>query len=188
MNRHFESRHIQEYLNITKDQLLHWVQTRRLIKPAIEGKGRGGRSQFSFENLLNLALIKELTDFGMELHSVKAILAGIKTQRALLSDGALQEVKISRKTETPWQAFKKDRKLHEREGLWLIIEKIQNEFHWTYGSGEGGLDQIKGFLKAGDLEIGSKAKMIVNISGIVVELERMTEQNSWIKCKRSFSQ
>lgn len=171
---YFESRHIQKYLNITKDQLLHWVQTRRLIKPTKEGKGRGGRSRFSFENLLNLALIKELSDFGMELHSVKAILKGIKTQRALMSDGDLHEVKITTKTETPWEAFKKDRKLHEREGLWLIIEKIQDEFHWTYGSGKKDLDQIICFLKAGDLEIGSRAKMIVSISGIVSELEQMT--------------
>lgn len=157
MKKIFESRHIQEFLHINKDQLLHWVQTRRLIKPAIEGKGRGGRSKFSLENLLDLALIKELADFGMELHSVKAMLEG-------------------KKTETPWKVFKKNRELYEKEGLWLIIERTQDEFNWTYGSGEKGIEQIIGFLKAGELEIGSKAKMIVSISGIVNELEGMTEQ------------
>lgn len=175
MSKFWESRNIQKFLNITKSQLLHWVQTRRLIKPAIEGKGRGGRSKFSFENLLDLALIKELADFGMELHSVKAIMEGKKKQWSFtLGEGLREEIELI-KAKTPWQVFKEDRKLHEREGLWLMIEKFRGEFYWTYGKGENSIAEIKRFLKAGDL-VASKAKIIVSISGIVNELEGMTEQ------------
>ena len=52
-----ESRHIIEFLDVNKDQLFHWVKTKGLVKPHVEGKGRGGRSKFSFENLLDLVLI-----------------------------------------------------------------------------------------------------------------------------------
>jgi len=75
--KYFESRHIRKILGINKDQLLHWTLTRRLIKPAIEGVGRGGRSQFTFKNLFFLALIKELSIFGLDLRIIKEII-GLK--------------------------------------------------------------------------------------------------------------
>ena len=79
------------------------------------------------------------------------------------------------KAKTPWLVFKEDRKLHEKKGLWLLIEEFRGEFYWRYGKGEEGIEQIKRFLKAGDL-VASKAKIIVSISGIVSEFEGKTEQ------------
>ena len=82
----FESRHVFKYLGINKDQLHHWVKTKRLIKPAIEGIGRGRRNKFSFENLLCLALIKDLVRFGIELRTIEAIFAQIAYERSGLDE------------------------------------------------------------------------------------------------------
>jgi len=72
--RLFESRHIQKYLDITKDRLHHWVQAKRLIRPAERGRGRGGRHKFSIDNLLYLAIIQQLNGFGFELNAIEEIL------------------------------------------------------------------------------------------------------------------
>lgn len=70
---YLESRHIQDILDISKDQLLHWVKTMRLVKPIVTGKGRGGRSKFSFKNLLEIAIVKEMLNFGLDLNSIVKI-------------------------------------------------------------------------------------------------------------------
>ncbi|NQT80261.1 MAG: MerR family transcriptional regulator [Candidatus Aminicenantes bacterium] len=78
MRKLYESRHIQKYLGINKDQLYHWIQTRRIIRPAIEGVGRGGRSKFSFKDLLYLALTRELIEFGFELRTIKTFFNNLR--------------------------------------------------------------------------------------------------------------
>jgi len=166
---------MQKYLNITGDQLTHWIRTRKLIEPAIKGIGRGGRSMFSFENLLDCALIQELSTIGVDLHSIKAILEGKKKIWSFsLGEDLREETKLA-KSMSPWVVFKEDRKLHEKEGLWLVIEKFRGEFYWIYGKGKKDIEQLKHFLKTGDL-IASKAKIIVSISGIISEFELMTGQ------------
>jgi len=60
-------------LEVGRDQLFYWVKTKRLIKPEIEGKGRGKRSKFSLFNIFELAVIQELANLGLELNFIKEI-------------------------------------------------------------------------------------------------------------------
>lgn len=61
-------------LEMGRDQLFYWIKTKRLIKPEIEGKGRGSRSKFSLFNIFELAVIQELTNLGFELNFIKEII------------------------------------------------------------------------------------------------------------------
>jgi len=61
-------------LEMGRDKLFYWVKTKRLIKPEIEGKGRGKRSKFSLFNIFELAVIRELVNLGFELNFIKEII------------------------------------------------------------------------------------------------------------------
>jgi len=111
--QYFESRHVQQYLGISKDKLFHWVHNKRLIEPAILGEGRGGRNQFSLENLLDLALINEMTTFGIELNMIAYILRALR-------DWELWEDKKGRPT-TIWGQIKSKRKHYDKKGCFLYL-------------------------------------------------------------------
>jgi DNA-binding transcriptional MerR regulator len=78
MSQTYESRHVKEFLGINKDQLFHWIQTKKLMRPVIMGEGRGRRTRFSLDDLMTLALIKTIHEFGIELNNLKKIMASIK--------------------------------------------------------------------------------------------------------------
>lgn len=75
---YFESRHVNEILGINKDRLHRWTQTKNLILPVKRGKGRGGRNKFSFENLLELDIIKLLDYCGLDLNVIEIIMKAIR--------------------------------------------------------------------------------------------------------------
>ena len=76
--RYFESRHVQELLGIDKDRIHHWTQNKRLIIPAVKAKGRGERSKFSFSNLVELSIVRELVYCGLELNIIKRIMIPVR--------------------------------------------------------------------------------------------------------------
>ena len=164
----FESRHVEKYLGIKKNQLFHWTQTKRLVKPKIEGKGRGGRSKFDFAGLLNLALIKELSNFGLELNAIKDILRGNRMAFRPDSDGFVLD-----KGRTPWAIFKKNRKNYIKSGLLLEIVRMKNNYYWVYMSGKQRKNWVEGYLpnEQGSLPI---AKLVIDVSQLVTELEYKT--------------
>lgn len=61
---------ILEFTNVKKAQLNHLVQT-STIKPQEEQKGRGGRSIYSYTNLLEVLFCLEMRKFSIDLHIVK---------------------------------------------------------------------------------------------------------------------
>jgi len=163
----FESRHVQEYLDIDKDRLFHWVKTKRLINPAIEGRGRGKKSKFSFENLLDLALTKELTNYGVELNMIKDILSGI-------SNYSLD--RKSRIKKTIWQTFKDRRSHYEKKGCVLTIEWGRLEEEWVFDllEGEEILEQLHEdiLLLSWEAVPAIKSILLINIFGIIDSLEK----------------
>lgn len=76
----YEARHIEQFLGIDRNQLYHWVVTKRMVQPEIVGKGRGGRSKFSVKNLLFLSLIQELVLMGLDLNFIFEI---VSTRQAI---------------------------------------------------------------------------------------------------------
>lgn len=74
----YESRHVKEFLGINKNQLFHWIKTKKLMRPVMTGEGRGRRTRFSLDDLLTLSLIQAVHGFGIELNIVRKIMATIK--------------------------------------------------------------------------------------------------------------
>lgn len=75
MNRKwYFAKDIKKYLGVTSTQLFHWGQTWSLIKPKIKAEGRAYKDKYQFVDLLDIALIKELTELGFEPSKIKHIL------------------------------------------------------------------------------------------------------------------
>lgn len=73
-NTHFEARDIQRLLDINRNRLFYWTHTHRFLVPEIaEADGTGKRARFSLKNLVELAFVKALVEFGTDLWSIKSI-------------------------------------------------------------------------------------------------------------------
>ena len=200
MSQLFESRHIKQYLGINKNQLYHWIQTKRLIKPAIIGTGRGGRSKFTFENLLNLSLIRELYEFGLDLNLIKKIMDRVKKPEFPDDDfaarmetwGAIGVGPFEREIRSEfkgsiWDYYKENRDQLRKEGYTLEIYKTEKGFKIRAMSGESQVYVIKINLvyyerekfKKEDRSFWERYKslktiIIINLLEIIIELESKT--------------
>ncbi|MFC2169962.1 MerR family transcriptional regulator [Acidobacteriota bacterium] len=71
----YTAKDIRNYLGISPGQLFHWGRTWGLFKPWIKADGRQGKDKYSLKNILFIALIKELLNFGINLSWIKDIIA-----------------------------------------------------------------------------------------------------------------
>lgn len=109
--RYFESRHVNEFLGIDKNRLHRWTQIKNLIIPVIRSDGRGGRNKFSFENLLELDIVKELEQCGIELNTIGQIMRAIRNFK-----------QASDETGEPiWTYIRNHRKHYEKAGGFLAL-------------------------------------------------------------------
>jgi len=61
----FKAKDIKNILGVTSGQLFHW-QRWNLIRPEIKGKGRAYKDLYNFNNLIDIALVKELVKLGID--------------------------------------------------------------------------------------------------------------------------
>jgi DNA-binding transcriptional MerR regulator len=68
----FSGREAADIVGITYRQLDYWART-DLIRPALaDAKGSGSRRKYSYQNLVELKMIKTLLDAGQKLERVRA--------------------------------------------------------------------------------------------------------------------
>jgi len=132
MNQTYESRHIKEFLGIDKNRLFHWIQTKRLMRPILLGEGRGGRTKFSIDDLLNLSLIEKINNFGIELNTLKKIMVCLENvefpyyalDEAMKNDPFIQKhLKKPRFEGSIWDYYRSDRDYFRRLGYSLEISR-----------------------------------------------------------------
>lgn len=202
MNQLYESRHIKKYLGINKNQLYHWIQTKRLVKPAVLGTGRGGRSKFTFEDLLNLSLVKELYEFGLDLNLIKKILEKRKEAEFPDDDFNLRlenysavgfgpferEIRPEFKFKNSiWNYYKKHKNQLKKDGYTLEINKAKKGLNIRAMSGESQTYIIKNTFIPSEREKVEKEDrsfweayksyspmVIIDLLEIIMELERKT--------------
>jgi hypothetical protein len=174
----YTAKDIEKHLGINANTLYHWVQVRRLIKPVVEGRGRGKAHKFDVENMATLLLTKILYGYPIELSHLVYIYQKIidpkffTTGKDRLKDywgpGAINI----------WRIYKSNPTKHKKDGFYVaIILELGADLKKTMkldGSGIGKtieIDDLKGIKKTLDLikegKInGKRAEMLVSIIAI----------------------
>ena len=116
----YESRHVKEFLGIDKNQLFHWLKTKTLMRPILLGEGRGRRTKFSIDDLLTLSLIKEINDFGIELNTLKKIMACLEHVEFPIIQKHLKKPQFKGSI---WDYYRSDRDYFKRLGYSLEISR-----------------------------------------------------------------
>ncbi len=76
----FSGRKAAEIAGITYRQLDYWART-DLIRPSLaDARGSGSRRRYSYRDLLELKVVKNLLDAGLRLESVRAVFAYLRDQ------------------------------------------------------------------------------------------------------------
>ncbi|MCP4436309.1 MAG: MerR family transcriptional regulator [Actinomycetia bacterium] len=76
----FSGRKTAEVVGISYRQLDYWART-DLVRPSLaDAKGSGTRRRYSYRDLLELKVIKQLLDSGLKLESVRDVFAYLREQ------------------------------------------------------------------------------------------------------------
>ncbi|MDH3754472.1 MAG: MerR family transcriptional regulator [Acidimicrobiia bacterium] len=74
----FSGKRAAEIVGITYRQLDYWART-DLIRPSVaDAKGSGSRRRYSYRDLLELKVIKNLLDAGIKLESVRKVFSYLR--------------------------------------------------------------------------------------------------------------
>lgn len=134
---------IQRILGISRNKLFFWTRTKNLVKPDIrEVRGTGRGNLFSFKNLLDIALIKNLDDAGYELNAIQwFILPG----DYLIVDPELYEKQKSlhntykhKKVDRIWDFIKEHKDFYYKHGCIFLVsgEKTEGVYFINDKAGE----------------------------------------------------
>jgi hypothetical protein len=176
----FTAKDIKKYLEITNSQLYHWSRVWGLVAPELKAEGRAHKDKYSFTNLLDLALIKQLNKFGFEPGQLKKFINPFPE----LSD-APEEWKGS-----IWNYYKDGRDDYDdiddpKEGIYTVPGYDKDELflliflhEGKYRSYRGTLDQVFSFIKDFNLKVEGKDDSVnlhmINLTKIIRELENET--------------
>lgn len=154
MKKTYGSAEIQRIAKISKMQAIHWTQT-GVVKPLEDAQGRGSKRVYSWENLIEMMICRELNYFKIE-----------RRLMAIVVDRLNQPFK---ETDSYWQYLRQNPKT---EALYLLVSiGKEGEKFWHDG------DKLhKGYMvvilnkKAlpGFVEINSNY-LIVNIGILISE-------------------
>jgi DNA-binding transcriptional MerR regulator len=76
----FSGRKTAEIVGISYRQLDYWART-DLVRPSlVEASGSGSRRRYSYRDLLELKVIKQLLDAGLKLESVRDVFSYLRDQ------------------------------------------------------------------------------------------------------------
>lgn len=86
----FESRNVVSLVGVTERELRHWADRGIVVPDIADAVGRPGvRRRYSFENLVQAAIVKELLRQGINLHDAGRILTVYKNSLSKDSPGRL---------------------------------------------------------------------------------------------------
>jgi len=76
----FSGKRTAEIVGITYRQLDYWART-DLIRPSLaDAKGSGSRRTYSYRDLLELRIVKQLLDAGIRLETVRTVFAELRSR------------------------------------------------------------------------------------------------------------
>jgi len=120
-NRLYGAADLVRILGVKPAEAYLWSRTWGLFEPRVRAKGPRGRNRYDFQNLLDMALIRELLMLGISLDSIRQILKTPPTSEQL----GMAEVYDLKPIDLPtiWEQISKDRVYYETGGGLLIVDK-----------------------------------------------------------------
>ena len=84
-NKIFRNKDIVEITGLTMRQIVNWTD-KGLIVPVLEANGAGSKREYSFRNILEIAIIRELFEIGFGIWRVKKIMKEVRKSLSLEPD------------------------------------------------------------------------------------------------------
>ncbi len=75
----FTNKQVQEGAQVTKSRLIHWIGNGAII-PLVDASGRGKARQFSFQNLVETIICRELNSFRTEVSTMTQVLTILREE------------------------------------------------------------------------------------------------------------
>jgi len=170
----YQAKDIRTLLGVTSGQLFHWGQTWGLIQPEIKAKGRAFKDRYSFRNLLDIALVKELNALGFEPSKIGEIIAPFEHGKGNVWDyfkDGRNDSKDYDEDLDKWITFPG----YDKEGFLLLIER-RKDGEYSIGH-PGSVKDILGYLghiMKEQPDEAPRSNIIINLSRIIQDLEERT--------------
>jgi len=185
----YESKDVKKILGVKPEEIHLWSRTWGLFEPAIRGKAHG-KNRYSFGNLVEMAVIKELLLFGFNLAAIREIL-GRSIIMELAEDDLVYKPFKGASILANIAAF---RDKYNREGCVFLVNRgpyidmvsIGSDHFISRGERKAGiamimtlsdaLDSFRHYLfpEGGGVAINYSSTLIVDLMGIVCFIELMT--------------
>jgi hypothetical protein len=168
----FEARDIQRILGINRNKLFYWTQSNRLLTPEVaEAAGTGRRARFSLKNLVELALIQALVDFGTDLRTIRTIKGILDLPSSQLDDSNVFDFALN----TP---FKDDFRLllykMNRTDFVLKVEAVFKDQDFEFDQ-DGGMHPSPGLAKS-FLNFTGEESTLPHYVSLQIELGRLARE------------
>ncbi len=146
---------IQGLTGMGKMQIIHLTQT-GVIKPTEDKRGRGGRRKYSWENVIELMICKELRRYGMPIWIQEKVIFNLSLSAHMVGKGGPFSF---------WEIIKKDPDT-DFKLVSVSISKISGIEEFSYGI----IDRKK---LIEDIEKNKIfTNVIIDISKLIEEIER----------------
>lgn len=168
----FNSRSVTKIIGIKTRQLDYWDST-HIVKPSVrEAAGYGSVRLYSFNDLVQLKVVKTLRDKGISLQKIRKALNYLSKNMPEIQK-PLAELKFLTDGETIFVITRNKKK---------ILDTLKNQFVFSFALGEM-MEELKGEVVA--LEREKKYKVKVRGRNYNVVLHPDTEDGGyWIECPR----
>lgn len=166
----FNSRSVTKIIGIKTRQLDYWDST-HIVKPSVrEAAGYGSVRLYSFNDLVQLKVVKTLRDKGISLQKIRKALNYLSKNMPEIQK-PLAELKFLTDGETIFVITRNKKK---------ILDTLKNQFVFSFALGEM-MEELKGEVVA--LEREKKYKVKVRGRNYNVVLHPDTEDGGyWVEC------
>ncbi len=167
----YGSTEVQKLARISKMQAIHWTQV-GAVTPLEDARGRGSRRVYSWQNLIEMMICRELNRFTIETHVMVSILQWLRNHYT-------PETKVHLPEEAPKGKFsiRPENIFRDARPYWdMLLEDPQTDYVYLYVHhlDKPGMKWAAGVEKweyVASLLEAKKSVVVVNIRKLIEEVE-----------------
>ncbi|GEM_PF-6539266 len=126
----YQAKDIERLLGVSHAELFRWSRVWELFTPAQMGKGRRSKNRYNFINLLEIALVRELAQWGVDLRVAQSGFNGRILFPEEISDEGIPIYRpgadLGLDCHEMWEFIQRNRRKFEKEGCVLVFRKTRN--------------------------------------------------------------